>query len=38
MVSSMLTKETYNGFWRRWKMDKEFPERSGKKIKAWFQF
>ncbi|MCE1167400.1 MAG: GH92 family glycosyl hydrolase [Sphingobacteriia bacterium] len=31
-------KETYNGFWRRWKMDKEFPERSGKKIKAWFQF
>jgi len=31
-------KETYKGFWRRWKMDKNFPENSGRKIKAWFQF
>ncbi len=30
--------ETYRGFWRRWKMDDNFPERSGRKIKAHFTF
>jgi len=30
--------EIYRGFWRRWKMDNGFPERSGKKIKGWFSF
>ncbi len=30
--------EIYRGFWRRWKMDENFPERSGRKIKAVFRF
>lgn len=33
-----LDKETYTGFWRRWNMDHNFPERSGKKLKAIFNF
>ncbi|MGC8864565.1 MAG: GH92 family glycosyl hydrolase [Bacteroidales bacterium] len=31
-------REIYGGFWRRWKMDENFPERSGKKLKAVFRF
>jgi predicted alpha-1,2-mannosidase len=31
-------KEIYRGFWRRWQMEKEFPERSGHKVKAYFTF
>lgn len=31
-------KEVYKGFWRRWKMDTDFAERSGRKLKAWFDF
>ncbi|MEW6134144.1 MAG: glycoside hydrolase family 92 protein [Bacteroidales bacterium] len=33
-----LDKEIYGGFWRRWKMDENFPERSGRKLKAVFRF
>lgn len=33
-----LEKEIYGGFWRRWKMDENFPERSGRKLKAVFRF
>lgn len=40
MLYSLLNedKEIYGGFWRRWKMDENFPERSGKKLKAMFRF
>lgn len=31
-------KEIYRGFWRRWQMDNNFPERSGHKVKAYFTF
>jgi predicted alpha-1,2-mannosidase len=31
-------KEMYRGFWRRWQMDNNFPERSGHKVKAYFTF
>lgn len=31
-------KEIYRGFWRRWQMDSNFPERSGHKVKAYFTF
>jgi len=31
-------KEIYRGFWRRWQMDSDFPERSGHKVKAYFTF
>ncbi|MHC1704827.1 MAG: GH92 family glycosyl hydrolase [Tenuifilaceae bacterium] len=31
-------KEIYRGFWRRWQMDNNFPERSGHKVKAFFTF
>ncbi len=31
-------KEIYGGFWRRWEMNRNFPERSGRKVKAWFKF
>ncbi len=31
-------KEMYRGFWRRWQMDSNFPERSGHKVKAYFSF
>ncbi|NOU19914.1 MAG: glycoside hydrolase family 92 protein [Bacteroidales bacterium] len=31
-------KEVYRGFWRRWQMDNNFPERSGHKVKAYFTF
>jgi putative alpha-1,2-mannosidase len=31
-------KEMYRGFWRRWQMDTNFPERSGHKVKAYFSF
>lgn len=31
-------KEVYGGFWRRWKMDHNFPQRSGRKVKAAFSF
>ena len=31
-------KEMYRGFWRRWQMDSNFPERSGHKVKAYFTF
>jgi predicted alpha-1,2-mannosidase len=31
-------KEIYRGFWRRWQMDSNFPERSGHKVKAFFSF
>lgn len=31
-------KEMYRGFWRRWQMDANFPERSGHKVKAYFTF
>ncbi len=31
-------KEIYRGFWRRWQMDSNFPERSGHKVKAYFSF
>ncbi len=30
--------EIYKGFWRRWKMNENFPERSGRKLKAYFDF
>ena len=30
--------EVYKGFWRRWEMDSNFPERSGRRIKAYFKF
>jgi predicted alpha-1,2-mannosidase len=28
----------YKGFWRHWNQDENFPERAGKKIKAYFNF
>lgn len=28
----------YKGFWRKWKEDKNFPERAGRKLKAYFIF
>ncbi len=31
-------RELYNGFWRRWRMDENFPERSGRRLKAVFLF
>lgn len=31
-------KEIYRGFWRRWQLDSNFPERSGHKVKAYFTF
>lgn len=31
-------KEVYRGFWRRWQMESNFPERSGHKVKAYFSF
>ena len=30
--------EAYNGFWRKFDKIERFPECSGKKLKAWFQF
>ncbi len=31
-------KPKYNGFWRRFNLEKNFPEITGKKIVAWFDF
>ncbi len=31
-------KVLYNGFWRRFKMEKNFPEITGRKIVAYFNF
>lgn len=33
-----LDHEVYRGFWRRWKMDDNFPERSGRKLRGVFRF
>ena len=31
-------KSVYRGFWRRFKLGRNFPEMAGKKIRAWFGF
>jgi len=31
-------KPVYRGFWRKWKREENFPERAGKKVKAYFDF
>ncbi len=31
-------KPVYRGFWRRFKVNQDFPEMAGKKIRAWFGF
>jgi len=31
-------KEIYGGFWRKWNQNENFPERSGKKVKCYFNF
>ena len=33
-----LEKPVYNGFWRRFKVEKNFPEMTGRKIVAYFNF
>ncbi len=31
-------KPAYRGFWRRFKVNNDFPEMAGKKLRAWFDF
>ena len=31
-------KEVYKGFWRKFRMDRDFPEAAGEQLRAWFDF